>query len=240
VAVRLRDELTTLADRAGPLNLDPHTVMVRARRRRIALVAATATAVLGLAAPGLLAATTGPRGNTPAVGPSYPRPFVCGEQLLLGPGASDTQGGLTMALSKVRKVDDTTGPELEATFTADRSVYVDAFPETYWEVLYLDDGVIVGGGPMLNKAGDLTGQGVNLVGGGFPIEAGIPSIEKLGQRDRLCDGLTWPEVWAAPDRYQAVLVLGPVLPSDLTGHIHLEVATLGYWPLIVASAPLVS
>jgi hypothetical protein len=48
-------------------------------------------------------------------------------------------------------------------------------------VLYLDEGVIVGGGPMLNKAGDLTGQGVNLVGGGFPLEAGVPSIEKLGR-----------------------------------------------------------
>jgi hypothetical protein len=239
VAVRLRDELTTLADRAGPLQLDPHRVMARTRRRRIAVVTASVTAVLALATAGTLAAATGQRGITPTVGPSYPRPFVCGERLLLGPGASDTQGGLTMVLSKVRKVDDTTGPTLEATFTADRSVYVDAFPETYWEVLYVEDGVIVGGGPALNKPGDLTPQGVNLVGGGFPLERGVPSTERLGRRDGLCDGLTWPQVWAASARYEAVLVLGPVLPMDVPGHIRLEIGTLGWWPLIVASSPFV-
>jgi hypothetical protein len=71
------------------------------------------------------------------------------------PYATASQAGLTMTLSKARKIGDITGPALEVTFTADRALRVQGSPPTLFEVLYLSlrDSVIVGGGPMLKLEG---------------------------------------------------------------------------------------
>ena len=88
--------------------------------------------------------------------------FICGENLLLGPDAAATRNGLTMTLSKTKNIDESTGPELAVTFTADRPLNVGISRPEQLEVLYVRDGVIVGGGPMLNEAGDLSSQGLSL------------------------------------------------------------------------------
>jgi hypothetical protein len=245
VDVRLREDLAAVADDAGPLGLSLEGLLAKVKRRRrcsaVGAAAGTAAVVIGIvAAAGWLGASPGGGGLTPAASPSYPRPFVCGEELALGPGAAATQAGLTMTLSKARKVGESTGPDLEVTFTADRSLRVQGSPPYLFEVLYVRDGVIVGGGPMLNQPGDMTGQAVPLVGSGFDVGPGRPNTEDLGLRDKLCPGLTWPQVWSAPQRYEVVLVQGRVLPRPDVGpdHLVLDIPTLGYWPLIVARARL--
>src|SRR5258706_12433380 len=92
---RLREDLAAPADGAGPLGLPPETVVakVKGRRRRTVLAAAAgaATVMIGLVtATGWLGASSG-GGLTPAASPSYPRPFVCGEELALGPDAAATR-----------------------------------------------------------------------------------------------------------------------------------------------------
>ena len=121
-----------------------------------------------------------------------------------------------MRLSNVSKVDDSSGPGLTATFTADRSLRVDGSPANLFEVLYLKDGVIVGGGPMLNQPGDLTPQAMPLIGAGFHVDPDNPWTMDLGPRHRLCPALSWPESWSEPQRYEAVLVQGRVFPGQET------------------------
>jgi hypothetical protein len=87
-----------------------------------------------------------------------------------------------MALSKVRKVDDTTGPELEATFTADRSVYVARLPETYWRCCTSRTGSSSAEAPRSTSQGTSRRRAVNLVGGGFHVDRGVPSTERSGRR----------------------------------------------------------
>ena len=241
---RLREDLAAVAGDAGPLGLSLESLLAKVKRRRrrsaVGAVAGTAAVVIGIvAAAGWLGAS--PRGGlTPATSPSYPRPFVCGEELALGPGAAATQAGLTMTLSKARKVGESTGPDLEVTSTADRPLRVQGSPPYLFEMLYVRDGVIVGGGPMLNQPGDMTGQAMSLIGSGFDVGPGRPITVDLGRRDKLCPGLTWPQVWSAPQRYEVVLVQGRVLPRPEVrpDHVVLDIPTLGYWPLIVARARL--
>jgi hypothetical protein len=101
-------------------------------------------------------------------------------------------------------------------------------------VLYLRDGIIVGGGPMLNEPGDLSGQGMLLIGGPFDVGVGQPFITALGPRNKLCPGLTWPAIWSEPGQYEAILVKGPVTPSVDEEHVRLDIPTLGRWPLMVS------
>ncbi|MDT5028610.1 MAG: hypothetical protein QOE61_5036 [Micromonosporaceae bacterium] len=107
-------------------------------------------------------------------------------------------------------------------------------------MLYVRDGVIVGGGLMLNQPGDMTPQGMVLIGSGFDVGPGRPITEDLGRRDKVCPDLTWPQVWSAPQRYEVVLVQGRVPPRPDVGpdHLLLDIPTLGYWPLIVARTRL--
>jgi hypothetical protein len=245
VDVRLREDLATVADDAEPLGVSLESLLAKLKRRRgrsaVGAAAGTAAVVIGIvAAAGWLGASSGGGGLTPAASPSYLRPFVCGEELALGPDAAATQAGLSMTLSEVRKVGESTGPALEVTFTANRWLRVQGSPPYLFEVLYTRDGVIVGGGPMLNQAGDMTGQAMSLIGSGFDVGPGHPITEDLGRRDKLCPGLTWPQVWSAPQRHEVVLVQGPVMPMADNGpdHLRLEIPTLGYWPLIVARTRL--
>jgi hypothetical protein len=213
---------------------------IRRRRRRVTVGLASAAAALVV---GIVAATSWSTAGSPPIAahpvasPSYPRPFVCGEELVLL-DANGAQAGLSMTLSEAHKVGDDTGPDLAVTFAADRPLHVSTSPPRLFELLYLQDGYIVGGGPMLNQPGDLTSQGVVLIGESFDVSPGLSSTHDLGQRDALCPGLTWAQIWSHPQRYEAVLVQGPVLPGDSPGTVHLEIATLGYWPLLIARAPL--
>jgi hypothetical protein len=147
-----------------------------------------------------------------------------------------------MTLSTVRKVADDAGPKLAVTFTADRTFAVRGSPASLFEVLYLKDGVIVGGGPMLNRPGDLTAQAMDLVGAGFDVGPGNPSTQDLGPRNELCPGLTWRQIWSEPRSYEALLVLGHVQPMPGNGSdtFLVDIPTLGYGPLLVARAALQS
>ena len=187
---------------------------------------------------GALVRPDGEGGSTPAAGPSYPRPFVCGENLLLGPDASDARAGLTMSVTNASKIDHATGPDLAVKFTADQPMHVRISPTELFQVLYLRDGLIVGGGPMLNEAGDPSAQGLSLPGSAFDVDPEHPWSDGLGPRNRLCAPLTWPEVWSQHEAYEVVLVQGNVLARQEPPGVLLDIPTLGHWPLLVARAPL--
>lgn len=240
----LRRALIAEADGAGPLTLSPGVVAtrVRRRRRRTAVMGVVASVVMVLgAAVGMRWVGSEPdsAAMTPAPAPSYPRPFVCGEPAAVGPDAGSSRLGLTMALSRAARVNDSSGPLLEITYTADRALAVRDSPPTHYEVLYVRDGVIVGGGPMLNSPGDLTGQAMPLPGSGFDVRPGQPALRELGPRDRLCPGLEWSQVWAQHQRYEVIVVQGRVFSmGDDPQRLIVDIPALGYWPLLVARAPL--
>ncbi len=241
IDARLRDDLATLAEGAGPLRLTPEQLVrkVRVRRWRYTLATSTAAALVVGAVVWLGLNAGGPKLAPADVSPSQVgRPFVCGEQLVLGEGAAASRADLTMALSTVRHSADDVGPDLAVTFTADRPLQVRGSPTTLFEVLYLLDGVIVGGGPMLNEAGDSTPQGLDLIGSGFSVAPGQPYTEDLGRRDRLCGPVTWPEVWSQRQRYEVVLVQGQVTEAESPDTLRLDIPTLGHGPLLVARADL--
>src|SRR4029079_15355631 len=117
--------------------------------------------------------------------------------------------------------DELAGPAIEVAFTASADLKVFASPPNLFEVLYLRDGIIVGGGPMLNMPGDESPQGVDLVGQRFLVGPGSPTTFYLGPRDALCTSVTLTQVWSAPGSYEVVVLLGPVTaapaqPSSLT------------------------
>ena len=118
-----------------------------------------------------------------------------------------------MTLGQPGKLTDAGGPALTVTFTSDRPLRVQGSPPKLYEVLYLRDGIIVGGGPMLNRSGNLTPQGLDLIGYGFDVDPSRPYTVDTDRRDTLCPDQTWPAVWSEPHSYQVVLVQGPVVPG---------------------------
>lgn len=237
----LRRDLAATAAEAEPLGLIASDVVARvARRRRAATAGAVAMTVLalgglvvgGLATVGRLA--TGPSGG---VDTAEVLPFTCGELLNL-PDTAPTRAGLTMSLT-ARRADEEAGPALTVTFTADRAVNVRSTPLQLFELLYLRDGVIVGGGPLLNQPGDRTPQAVPLVNGGFDLDPDHPSTDDLGPRDALCPGLGWPQIWSDPGLYEAVLVQGPVLQrGDDPQQLRVDIPSQDARANLVARAPL--
>jgi hypothetical protein len=217
-------------------------VKLRVRRRSAVRVLARAVMV-GIGVAAVVGCTPlarpGP-GPTPAVARSPLRPFVCGDRLELGPGAGPSRAGLTMTLGEPRKLTDADGPGLTVTFTSDRPLRVQGSPPNLYEVLYLRDEIIVGGGPMLNRSGDLTPQGVELIGYGFDVDPNRPYTVDLGRHDKLCSDRTWPAVWSEAHSYQVVLVQGPVVPGPGDGpdQVLLDIPALGRSPLIAARAGL--
>ncbi|HEV7709358.1 MAG TPA: hypothetical protein VGP16_14260 [Asanoa sp.] len=170
-------------------------------------------------------AVSGLTGGTPLMvatpGPSYsPRPeqppalFRCGVRYDVPD--SPTVGVLTVTVT-AQKVSDQAGPAITATFETTRQIFVAAGRPSGMQVLYLRDGIIVGGGPMLNQPGDTRGQVVDPVRDGFDASPGSPYARKLGPRATLCGSQTWPEVWSAAGEYEVALVLGPVdaVPHEL-------------------------
>jgi hypothetical protein len=193
----LRRDLAATAAEAEPLGLIATDVVARVARRRRRAAAAGAVATTALVVGGLVVgglATSGRlrAGPSGGVDPAEVLPFTCAEALTL-PDTAPTRSGLTMSLT-ARRVDDETGPALTVTFTADRALNVRSTPLQLFEVLYLRNGVIVGGGPLLNQPGDTTPQAVPLVNGGFDVDPDHPSTDVLGPRDALCPGLGWSQV----------------------------------------------
>ncbi|SCF10234.1 hypothetical protein [Micromonospora chokoriensis] len=241
----LRERLETLADGATPPSFAGDRVVARVRRRRGLLVAGTAAASImavslaTVAIAGMVGgggpstdsgATPGPSLPTgPTASIQEPAGYVCGDRY--DQPATPPVGVLSAQLSSVAKVDADSGPALTVTFAATRAVHVAASPPSYLQVLYLRNDVIVGGGPMVNRAGGTEAQAVDAVRDGFDVAPGKPHTQGLGPRETLCPPVTWPDVWAAPDRYEVALVLGPI--ED-----HGEEVALGV-PLPPAAASLV-
>jgi len=165
---------------------------------------------------------------------------VCGDALELGTGAGASQAGLTMTLGQPSKLSDGQGPVLAVTFTSNRRLRVQGSPPKLYEVLYVRDRIIVGGGPMLNASGDLTPQGLDLIGYGFDVDPSRPYTVDLDRRDQLCPDQGWPSIWLQPQRYQVVLVQGPLVPGPGDGpdQVLLDIPTLGRSPLMVSRAAL--
>ncbi|MFE9914107.1 hypothetical protein ACFYPG_03025 [Micromonospora sp. NPDC005553] len=221
----LRERLASLADRAAPPSFATDRLRARVRRRRNLLAAGTGAAsimvvsLVTVAAAGIVGGgdpITGtgatPGLSTPtkptATTDKEPGVYVCGDRYD-HPGS--TAGGiLTAEVSSVAKVNGDAGPAVTVTFAATRAVHVASSPPSLLQVLYLKDGVIVGGGPMVNKPGNTSAQGVDAIRDGFDLAPGKPHEQQLGPREMLCPSLTWPEIWARPDRYEVAVVLGPV------------------------------
>ncbi|MFF0316962.1 hypothetical protein ACFYPH_20315 [Micromonospora sp. NPDC005252] len=220
----LRERLETLADRAAPPSFASDRVLARVRRRRGLLAAGTAAAsimAVSLVTAGIAGmvgggdpitgtgATPGPSLPTgPTASSQEPAVYVCGDRY--DQPDTPSAGILSAELSSVAKVNGDSGPAVTATFAATRAVHVASSPPSHLQVLYLKDGVIVGGGPMVNKPGDTRAQAVDAIRDGFDLAPGKPHTQQLGPREMLCPSLTWPDIWAAPDRYEVALVLGPI------------------------------
>ncbi|GAB3934457.1 hypothetical protein [Micromonospora vulcania] len=220
-----RERLASLADRAAAPSFTTDRLRARVRRRRTLLAAGTGAAsilvvsLVTVAAAGIVGggdpitgtgATPGPATSTgpTATTGKEPEVYVCGDRYD-HPG-STSAGILTAGVSSVVKVSGDSGPAITVTFAATRAVQVASSPPSLLQVLYLKDGVIVGGGPMLNPPGDTSGQGVDAIRDGFDLAPGKPHEQQLGPRETLCPSLTWSEIWASPDRYEVAVVLGPV------------------------------
>jgi hypothetical protein len=234
----LRDELAKAAEGAGALGFTADHVLgkIRHRRRRTAALGAVAVVVLAavLVAKGMGTSETPTVSETSKV-PKASKVYMCGQRLVL-PDEAASRSGLTMAISGVRRGAGDTGPDITVTFTATTTMQVFSSPPNLFEVLYLRDGIIVGGGPMLNLPGDESEQGLDAIGYGFTVGPGRPSSHDAGRRDTLCPSLTWSEVWSAPQSYEIVVLQGPVTgqPPEMS----LGMPTAGQQPLLVSRASL--
>lgn len=240
----LRAQLNDTAGRAAPLRVTTDQVRSRVKRRR-RLVAA-GTGVASIAVISVVAfAVSGLTGGTPLMvatpGPSYsPRPeqppalFMCGARYDVPD--SPTVDVLTVNVT-AQKVSDQAGPVVTATFETTRQIFVAAGRPSGMQVLYLKDGIIVGGGPMLNQLGDTRAQLVEPVRDGFEVGPGSPHVRNLGPRGSLCDSRTWPEVWSSAGEYEVALVLGPVdaAPDELRFQVPSSAPAAN---LIVSRTPL--
>ncbi|MFF4341569.1 hypothetical protein ACFY00_16740 [Kitasatospora sp. NPDC001540] len=225
----LREQLPGAAGLAGPPELDTALLVRRVRRGRLARRALTGGAALALAAAAALGAVrwSGPGGGADAAGPSDD-PYACGRRpSLAGPA---TANGVTLSVASVRRAGDDAGPVIEAGFRTDRAFEAIGSPPNYLEVLYLRDGVVVGGGPVLKRPGDRYEQGVDAVGYVYHLTPDSPLRVPLGARDGLCPSVRWSQVWAEPERYEVVLLVDP--PVELNGP-----PPTGLPQLLVARAP---
>ncbi|MCJ1677554.1 hypothetical protein MTF65_09440 [Streptomyces sp. APSN-46.1] len=227
----LREQLSATAELAGTPNIDTDRVAGRVRRRRTARFTVQGGAVLALAAAGTFGvlqwnggpsravdaagsgsgsgAGTGAVSASPSTGTSgapAPGPYVCGQRPDLS-GAASTRDGLTLELGSVRRTSDQAGPEIAVSLRSETRRTVVSTPPASIEVLYLKDGVIRGGGPMLNPPGDLSPQGVDMAGHPVDLEPGRPDVQRLGERNALCPSSSWSEVWSDPAGYEVVVVL---------------------------------
>jgi hypothetical protein len=232
----IEERLAAVADDAAPPSFTAAELIARVKRRRRLTAwtwaAATAVVVLSVVAVAFqmipkpirrdFARDAAPGPATPSVAPPGPTaspegtlaPYVCGEPFRPGNGLP-TRNGLSLSISSMRKVTDRAGPDMEVTLSANRQLQLVSTPPTSIEVLYLKDGVIVGGGPRLNTPGDHTPQASDLIRYVVDLGPGRASVQKLGPRDQLCPSLRWSEVWALPGQYEVVVLLHqPVEVTD--------------------------
>ncbi|WP_380283698.1 hypothetical protein [Kitasatospora purpeofusca] len=219
----LRHQLPFVADLAGPPHVDTGKVVREVRRRRGRRYAVMGTALVVAVVAAFIGATRWSghptRTAEPAGAPSARAAgiHVCGGRLDL-PGETATRDGLTLTVGSVRRADTQAGPRVEAAITADRPLTAVSTPPEYIEVLYLRDGVVVGGGPMLNRPGDGdTPQGVDTVGHPLDLAPGQPLTQQLGARNRLCPSWDWPRVWAEPGGFEVVVLLRQPVETPATG-----------------------
>ncbi|MFB7946433.1 hypothetical protein ACFC6L_16125 [Kitasatospora phosalacinea] len=224
----LRAGLPEAADLVGPVQVDVERVVGRVRRRHRARSVVVGGVVTVLAAAVVLAVVRpGGRPGNPTVSPGKDGPgpdavaavgeplYVCGEPLPHRDAVS-ARGGVTLSVGAVRKVSGTTGPAIEAVFTADRTFSASSVPPEHLEVLYVADDVVVGGGPLLDRPGSRKAQVWDPVGYELLLRAGSPTVQQVGDRNELCPSLEWPQVWADPGRYEVVL-LAPEPVDSATG-----------------------
>lgn len=250
----LRNRLAGMADEASPPGFTAQSMVARVRQRRLraTLSAAAGTTMLVL---GVAAATTFMHLGTPTAkppmpdstavapaGPAQPAAsstsvYRCGDRLELPFVASGGPQNLSMFITDQSRSADGRGPVITVTFIADESVHVTASPAHLFQVLYLRDGIIVGGGPMLNKPGDDTPQGVDAVGEGFDVTPGQPAVLSLGPRETLCGSLTWEKVWSQPGRYDVVVVQGQIVTTG-PDHVTLGVPLPLDLPLLASRTML--
>ena len=182
------------------------------RHRQLPGIIATAAVVLAAVVATAVAASLGQRPEAAA----HIRPidvFMCG-QSTAGYHIAGTRAGLTMAVKGIHKPPDGGAPAIAVTFTTSTYMKMVSGSPTTFEVLYLRDGVIVGGGPSLNEAGDVTPQPVDMRAFGFPVYPNQHNVLDLGERTRLCGSLTWSDVWADPGPFEALVLHGHVVERD--------------------------
>ncbi|MFC8720330.1 hypothetical protein [Kitasatospora sp. NPDC057198] len=206
----IRARLSGAAESAGPPELDTALLVRRVRRGRLARRALTGGAALVLAAAAVLGAVrwSGPGGGEADAAGSPDGPYACGRRLPSG-GPATAANGITLSILSVRGAGDGSGPEITVGLGADRAFQATGAPPEYLEVLYLRDGVVVGGGPLLKRPGDRYEQGTDAVGYTYRLSPGAPLAVPLGPRDGLCPSVTWPRVWSEPGRYEVVVLVNP-------------------------------
>ncbi len=222
----LRSILSEAADQAGPHGLSSLKVIRdsrRRRRRRAAFVTGAVVAVLSAGAvAGIVLPDSWPDEEV-AKSPEEPL-IVCGQSFTYR-GKNVTPEGVSIGFDSIVREGENSGPVIRVVVTSKRSRSLNSTPPESVRVVYLKDGIIVGGGPALNKPGDLTPQPESLVGHTIEVGPSSPSVQDLGKRDTLCPSTSWPEIWRDPAAYEvAVLMFPPVEsgpePPDLgSGHL---------------------
>ena len=227
----IRRGLPEAAELAGPFQSDSEWLTRAVRRRRRTRSALAAGAVLAVA--GAAFTLVGPQGTPGPVGPTTALPAAggagvtgsasvtptgtpwgqtCGRPMKSENTAPEV-AGLTMSVSSVRRVSSGAGPAIDAVLDSEQAVDVNGSPAPPLEVLYLKDGVVVGGG--FAQAGRGTPPAEGTLGPQtWMVQAGRPYALKLQEQNTLCPSETWPRIWAHPGDYEVVLTLvSPVVPS---------------------------
>jgi hypothetical protein len=92
------------------------------------------------------------------------------------------------------------------------------------QIIYLKDGLVVGGGPLLREPGDTGLQVTDFAGQGMSAAPGKPGTIDVGPRNTLCPSTSWRDVWADPGEYEVVVTMaepvnaGPGSPLDSTSY----------------------
>lgn len=224
----LRSALSSSAEQAGPHGVSSLEIVKKSRqqrKRRTVVALGSTVAVLALGALVGTTLTDSHQDGELAKAPEEPL-IVCGQKFS-SQGKDSTPGGVSIRFSSVKKVDDKSGPETKLAVSSDQKRTLTSTPPESIRVVYLKDGIVIGGGPALNEPGDLAPQPEFLVGHNIEAGPGKPSIQKLGKRDTLCShsGVGWPQIWKEAAVYEIAVLLfppaevGPKVPDLGSGYL---------------------